>query len=815
MIDLKFAIRQLLKSPGFAAVAILTLGLGLGASNAIFSVVNAVLLKPLPYREPDRLMLIWCDNPNVNLGFHELPPSQRDILDWRAQARSFGQITAIASATIDLNRQEDSQRLGAVSVTGNFFSTLGIQPILGRTFTPEEEQPGKDKVVILSHALWRREFGSDPKLIGSTITLNNETRVVVGIMPPGFSFPHSAEMPPPYNLAAMTDLWLPAAGDARYWEDDVNRHFIALGRLNPGVTLRHAQAELDSIARWASSERPATHTGWSTHLRPLLRQVAGQTRPVLLVLFGSVGLVLLIACANVANLLLCRSEGRRQEMAVRAAIGAGRARVVRQLLTESLVLASVGGAAGLLIGYFGLKLLLALSPPNIPRLQEAAFDGWVFAYSLLVTAATGVLFGVAPAWHASKTSLTEVLNGAGRGNSARGRTRTFDRLVAAEMALAVILLASAALMLQSFRTLLALNPGFAKSGICALDITFRGARYDKGESRSLLFDQIQERFGALPGVRGAGAISHLPLGNTENVEYFSVEGAAEQSSGKEPLAESRLATLGSFAALGFKVLQGRDFERSDNQGKPLVAVVNETLARQFFPGASALGKRLKFKDSNNWLTIIGVISDVRGAALELNPRPAIYRHVRQDPGYWDEMTLVVRYQDGDVDPTRETALRRELKAIDPTLPVANFRTMETLVSKAVARPRFSAFLLSVFAFLAVVLALVGLYGVVAYTIKQRTRELGIRLALGAQRSELLRLVMSQGMAPALLGLAIGLGGAFGLTRLLASQLYEISPTDPLTLLGVGLLLGAVALFACWLPARRAARLDPTLALRQE
>ena len=810
MTDLKFAFRQLVKNPGFTAVAVATLALGIGANTAIFSVVNAVLLKPLPYHEPDRIMLIWTDNPTYNLGIHELPPSQHDLMDWRAQAHSFDQIAALSSTTIDLNRKEGSTRVGAVKVTANLFSTLGVQPLLGRTFTTDEEQPGKDKVVVLSHALWQREFGGSLNLVGSAILLNNERRLVVGIMPPGFSFPHGAELPTPYNLAERTDLWVPAAGDARFWEDDINRQFIVLGRLKPGVAVQQAQVEMSPLAQRAAKERPAAHTGWSTYLRPLARQVAGQTRPVLFVLLGSVGFVLLIACANVANLLLCRSAARRKEMAVRAAIGAGRARVIRQLLTESLLLAIIGGLAGIVLGNAGLKLLLAVSPPNIPRLHEAAFDGSVFAFSTIITLATGVLFGLAPTWNASKVNLSEVLNTAGRGHSSRGHAHSFGLLVTLETAVAVLLLVGATLMLESLRKLLTLDPGFTKTGVCSLDVTFRGARYEKGEARIALFDQLREQLRALPGVREVGAISHFPLTGSENVGYFSLEGAADSSPGHEPLAEIRLATLSCFDAIGFKILRGRNFNSSDGLGKNPVAVVNETLVHEFFPGADPIGKRIKLKESNDWLTIVGVIGDVRGAGLDLTPRPSIYRHFRQDPGYWDEMTIVVRSANSG-----EQVLRREIARIDPALPLANFRTVESVLVNSMARPRFSSFLLSVFAATALVLTMVGLYGVVAYSVSQRTRELGIRLALGAQRADLLALVITQGMRPALVGLAFGVTAALGLSRFLTSQLYEISPTDPVTLIVVSVVLTAVAMFACWLPARRAARVDPIEALRAE
>jgi putative ABC transport system permease protein len=815
--DLKFAFRQLLKNPGFTAVAVLTLALGIGANTAIFSVINAVLLKPLPYREPDRLMVVWADNPSFNLGIHELPPSQQDVLEWRQRAQSFEQVAAVSSVQADLSRNGELTRIGGVSVTGNFFPTLGVSPVLGRNFTAEEEQPGKDRVVIISDGLWQREFGGDPKVLGTSITLNNESRVVVGIMPPGFNFPRSAEMPPPYNLPVQSELWLPVARDAKFWQNDKDRQFIVISRLKPGVTQSRAQAEMDLMAQQAATERPEAHAGWTTHLRPLALQVASQTRPVLFVLLGAVAFVLLIACVNVASLLLCRSAARRKEMAIRAAIGAGRGRVIRQLLTESVLLALLGGGLGLLLGAGSLRLLLALSPPDLPRLQEAAFDGTVFFFALALTVVTGLLFGLVPALHTSKVNLSEALNAAGRGNSDGGRWQSQVGLVTGQVAVAFALLVGASLVIRSFQHLLALDPGFSKQGICSFDLTFRGAAYEKGGSRIAFLRQMQERVGAIPGVGSVAMTSHLPLGGSENVSYFYVEGAPPPPAGQEPLGQHRVVTAGYFRTMGVSLVRGRDFDAGDTEGKPMVAIVNETLARQFFPAGDPLGKRIRLKDSGDkdWCTIVGIVRDVRANALELKPTPGFFVPHAQLPTYWDEMTVVVRGADTGLSLPSESALRHELKAIDPALPMANYRTMETIVSKAMARPRFGSLLLGLFAATALLLTAVGLYGVVAYTVSRRLRELGIRLVLGAQRGTVLRLVLSQGMRPVVVGLGLGLAVAFGLSRFLASLLFEINLSDPVTFIAASVILVGVALLACWLPARRASRVDPAVALRSE
>lgn len=811
-----YALRLLRKQPGFAAAAVLTLALGIGANTAIFSVIRAVLLRPPPYGEPGRIMVLWADNPAYNLGIHELPPSQRDVLDWREQAGSFEEVAGISSTTQDLDEQGDRRRIGAVSITANLFAALGVQPALGRNFSVEEEQPGKDKVVILSDALWRRSFRADPSIVGGKVTLNGGIRTVVGVMPPGFSFPHAAELPTLYAMPGETEAWLPVAQDAGWWQDDVNRQFIVIGRLKPGRSPGQAQAELDAIAQRAGQARAATHAGWVTHLRPLARQIAGRTRPALFLLLGAVALLLLIACANVANLLLCRSAARRREMAIRAAVGAGRARVLRQLLTESLVLALAGGLAGFVLGAAGLKALLAFSPPDIPRLHEATLDGWLLAFSLATSLVTGVVFGFVPAWHASKPNLTDVLNTAGRGNAEGGGLAGHRSLVAAEVAIASLLLVGAALMMQSFQRLAGADTGFAKSGLHSFELTMRGERYATGESRIALLQILQDRLTALPGVRAAAATSHLPLGGSENVGYLTIEGLPAPPAGKEPVAESRLVTRDYFAAMGVGLVRGRGFDSGDREGSLPVAIVNETFTRRFLPGGEPLGKRVKLnQDGPEWLTIVGVVRDLHEAALDAEPLPGIYRPHAQAPLYWDAMTLVARTTDEARNSTLEAAFRRELKAVDPGLTAARYRRVETLLATAVARPRFSSLLLAVFAGTALLLTLVGLYGVVAFAVGRRTRELGIRMALGAQRRDVVALVVRQGMAPALAGLGLGLAVALGAGRLLTAQLFGIQATDPATFAAVTAVIAGVALIACWAPARRAALVDPMTSLRAD
>jgi putative ABC transport system permease protein len=812
--DVRFALRMLRKNPGFTSVAVLTLALGIGGNTAIFSVVNAVLLKPLPYREPNRIVMLWTDNPSLNLGFHELPPTPPDLIEWRAQANSFEQIAGIRPSTADLSEQGDPERLGGAQVTANFFALLGAQPSLGRLFSPEEAKPGQDKVAVISYGLWERHFGADPNVIGKTIVVNREHRTVLGVMPAGFNFPRGAEMPAMYGLAPHTDVWLPFAERAEYWANNDTRDFIAIGRFRPEVSLVQAQAEMTGLAERKAKDHALTHAGWIVHLRPLALQITGKARPILLALMGSVGFVLMIACVNVSNLLLCRSAARRQEMAVRAAVGAGRARLIRQLLSESAVLSMLGGGLGLLLGAWGVRLILALSPPNIPRLSETGLDLRVFGFALIVSLATGVVFGLAPAWQASKINLTQALKGGARSGGRPGSHRSLNLLVIAEVALASVLLTGAGLMAQSFLRLQAVDPGFHPQQVTAFDVSLFGDKYN-GQSRTgQFFRDARERLAKLPGMHSAGAISSLPLSGSENLSHLSIEGARLDGR-EEPITEDRRITPGYFETMGVSLFRGRDFSDLDGAQQERVCIINQSIARQLFPGGDPIDKRLKLgrnSDKAPWLTIVGIVADVRGFALEVEPKPQVYSPLDQDTQ--NEVTFVVR---ADLAPAAsvERAIRAEMKSLDPALPPANFRAMESLVGNAVARPRFSAVLLGLFAITALVLTAIGLYGVVAYSTAQRSREIGIRMALGASRQNVLALVIRQGMWPSLLGLAIGMAGALALTRLLTNQLYEVKATDPMTFFSVAAILLLVTLTACCLPARRATRIDPMTALRCE
>jgi len=811
--DLRYGARMLVKQPGFTLIAALTLALGIGANTAIFSVVNGVLLRPLAFQDPDRLVMLWTDNPAWRLGFREIPATPADLPEWRATATSFERLAAFQSDPADLSDGDVPERVGGVDVSANLPPLLGVQPLLGRNISAEEERPGRDRVAIISYALWQRRFGGDAEILGKTITVNRAPRMIVGVMPEGFHFPRATEMPRVYNLPEKADLWTPLARDAKFWESRTQRGLIVIGRLKAGVTQAQAQTEMDNLAARQARDYPQTHEGWRVWLTPLFNQVVGQTRAPLLVLLGAVGFLLLIACSNVASLLLARATARRREMAVRAAIGAGRARIIRQLLTESLLLATLGGSLGLLLGYWGLDVLLSFVPPTVPRLQDISFDTHVLLFTALISILTGVLFGLVPAWQTSKVNLAEALKDAGRTNSAGRGIRSHSMLVTAEVALAAVLLVGAVLMLQSFQRLLAVDPGFRPDGVATFEVSLPRARYPDGGQRAQFVEQARARLSGLPGVRSVGAISNLPLSGNESMDSIAIEGREEAPRGKEPMAEDRAITPGYFEAMGMSLVSGRDFDGTDGAGKPLVAIVNETLVRRFFPAGDAVGKRIKWVlNDKDWRTIVGVVRDVRGFALEAQARPQLYHpHAQSTYGV---MTIVAR-ADATALPSLRSAIQEEFKRLDAALPVANFRTMPELVAKAVARPRFSAFLLGLFAATALALTLVGLYGVVAYGVNQRTREIGIRMALGARRQNVLALVIGQGMRPAFGGVGIGMVGAFGLMRLLAGQLYEIKATDPATFGVVSLGLLFVSLVACYAPARRAAKIDPMAALRAE
>ncbi|MGH9935733.1 MAG: ABC transporter permease [Blastocatellia bacterium] len=811
--DLRFGVRMLLKRPGFTSLAVLTLALGIGANTAIFSVVNAVLLKALPYADPQRLVVLWTDNPKFQLGFREVPPANADIPEWRARTQSFEQLAVFTPDPADLSSDGEPERVGGVAVSADFFPLFGAAPLAGRVFTPAEDQPGGDKVAVISHALWQRRFGGAPDVIGKTLTVNAENRVIVGVMPPGFHFPRGPEMPAIFGFPGRNDVWVPLAWDAQRWQQQ-SRETVVLARLKPGVALAQAQAELDTIVKQQDQLATSHAKGWTVEVRPLYTQVVGATRSLLLILLGAVGVVLLIACVNVANLLLTRATTRSREIAVRSALGASRSRIVRQLVTEGLILAVCGGAAGMLLARWLLPLIIALSPANIPRLDEVSVDWPVLGFTLIISLLASVLFGLAPAITASRVNLNQTLKAAGqRAAGSRGRRWT-DWLIAAEVALTLVLLVAAGLLTRSLSRLYDVDPGFRAGQVTAFDLNLSDKNYPSPPKQIRFFEQLLARLNATPGVETAAAISVLPFSGTENLTWVSVEGRISAEREEPPMAERRAITPDYFKALGTPLLKGRVFTSQDNLDSPFVALVNETFARQMLAGKDPIGVRVNLGKSagqNSWRTIVGVVSDVRSSSLTVAFQPQLYLPYNQFNQ--SMMTVVVKSPLAQAELV--AAAKASVKALDPSLPIAKIQTMEGVLSAATARPRFGALLLALFAGLALLLALIGIYGSVAWAVGQRTPEIGLRMALGATPFDLLRMVVGQGIKPVLIGLALGLAGAFALTRLLSGLLFGVSATDPATFTAITGSLLIVALLACYIPARKATQVDPMVALRTE
>ncbi len=795
--DLCYGARQLARSPEFTLAAVLTLALGIGANTAIFSVVNGVLLRPLAYDDPERIIVVWGKHPQIGREAASLP----DFTDWRAQNSSFESMTGAGRSFLTLTGAEEPERLMATLVTGDFFDVLRVRPILGRGFLPEEDRPGAGRVGLISHGLWQRRFGSDPNIVGRTLTLNGELYTVVGVAPPHL------------NLLSSTDLWTPLARDPAQAGRRNDFLFVA-GRLKPGVTLEQARADMKALTARLEREYPQTNTGWSADLVPLHEQIVGGVRTSLLVLLGAVGFVLLIACANVANLMLARAGARGREIAIRTALGAGRLRLVRQLFTESLLLAVLGGGAGVLLAVWGVAALASAGVPGIPRLGEVRVDAAVLGFAALLSVLTGILFGLVPALQAARPDVNESLKEGGRGGAGSlGRHRLRSALVVAEVALSLVLLIGAGLMIRSIHRLANLQTNFHRESLLTVQITLPQARYPATTERGLFYQQLLERARALPGVTAATTMTPLPLTGGGNFWSFSIIGRPNPPPGEVQDASIVFAGERSVETLQIPLLQGRLYTDAEARNAEPVVLINQSLAKRYFPEGDALGQRITFGDpqapGTQWLTIVGVLADIRQEPEKREVYPEVYT-LQPRP----TMALVLRTTMDDPQ-SLAPSICGAVRELDRDLPVSNVRTMDEVLAGMLAPRRYSMLLLSLFAVVALALAAVGIYGVMSYAVTQRRHEIGIRLALGAQRSDILRLIVRHGMLLTGLGLAVGLTGAFWLARSLTGLLAEVEATDPVTFFGVALLLAAVALVACWIPARRAMRVDPIVALRYE
>ncbi|HEX5706693.1 MAG TPA: ABC transporter permease [Pyrinomonadaceae bacterium] len=807
--DIRYGFRMLLKSPGFTAAAVVALALGIGANTAIFSVVNSVLLRPFPYEDPDRLVIVWETNPMANgetMLRNEASPA--NWLDWKRETTAFEEFGAFNWNTYNLTGTDAPEHIVGNPTSAGIFAALKVKPLHGRVILPEDDQEGAPRVVVLSHGLWQRRFGGDPSVVGQQITLNNNSHTVVGVMPQGFEFP-----------SAFSHLWTPLALTQRAQARRGAHYLYTRARLKPGVSIGQAQAELSAIAARLEQQYPDTNAQRGIRVVSLNEDSVETTKPLLLLMLAAVGFVLLIACANVANLMLARAASRQREIAIRTALGASRWRVMRQLLTESVLLSLAGGTGGLLLAMWGVDILKAGAPEPMTNFvygwNQIGLDARVLLFTLGVSVVTGIVFGLAPALQASKPDMNESLKEGERGSTG-GRNRLRSALVVTEVALSLVLLVGAGLMIRSFLRLLDVHPGFDATNVVTMHMQVPSSRYRNATEVSDFYARLVGRLREQPGVESAAVVNLLPMSGSGATTSFIVEGRPAPPTGQEPEVNYRTSAPGYFGAMRIPVARGRDFTPDDRADTTRVAVVNETFARQFFPDEDPVGRRLLDPPQPNAtplppMEIVGVVGDVKHWGLDDKPTPFLYvPHTQAGDNF---MTLVVRAE-GDPASVIPT-VRREVLALDKDQPVFDIKTMEDRIADMSAQKRMLTYLLGVMAAVALVLAGIGIYGVIAYTVARRTHEIGIRMALGAQRGDIMRLVLRQGMLMTIIGVAVGLGGAYLATRLLDKMLYGVTATDPATFVAVSLVLASVALLACLIPARRAMKVDPMVALRYE
>lgn len=800
--DVRYGFRMLGKNPGFTAVAVLTLALGIGANTAVFSVVNAVLLRRLPFADADRLLLVYENS--LQQGVRHVPVAPPNYLDWRTQSQVFEEMAIIGFFDYDLSGIGQPERVEGLRVSASLFSVLRVRPILGRAFTAEEDQYGRQPVVILSYGLWQRRFGGNPGVIGRTLKLSAVDHIVVGVMPNGFRF-----------LSPRVQLWVPIAFNPAFELNNRGQHsYEVVARLRSGVQIEKAQAEMAAIALRLGQQFPDSNRGWGVELQPLQERGLGPIRPTLLILLGAVSLVLLIACANVANLLLARGAARRKEFALRMALGASWPRLIRHFLAESIALGLCGGLAGVLLAYWSLPILVSLAPRNLPRLEEVSIDKSVLTFTLAISGLTGVLFGLAPALHASRLDLNVALREGTRGltQGVRGH-RAGSLLVAAQVGLSLVLLVGAGLLLRSFLHLRDVDPGFRPSHMLKASLLLPEAKYPEMEQWVNFIEQLLPRVEVLPGVKSAAVVLGLPLSGENASVSFSIYGRPPLPPGQFLSARYRQVSPKYFATMGIPLVRGRAFTERDRREAPPVIIVNETMARQFFPNEDPVGKSIVVDDgfAKEPCEIVGLVGDVKDMALETDAGAQMYLPILQR--CWARFNLVVRT--GGRPQALMAAIEKEVWALDKDLPLHNVLAMEELLSDSVAQRRFSTLVQAIFSAVALALSAVGLYGLMAFSVSQRTQEIGIRMALGANAGDILRAVLAQGLRLTLIGLTVGLVSALVVTRVIRSFLYDVTPTDPLTFICVSLILAGVALLASYVPARRASKIDPMEALRYE
>jgi putative ABC transport system permease protein len=804
--DLKYALRMLLKAPGFTIIAVLTLALGIGANSAIFSVVDTVLLRPLPFHHPEQLaMLYGTSNREPNL---KQTGSFPDFSDFRDQSQSFSSMTAYVRAGTVLTGYGEAQELGGVAASGDIFSVLGVSPILGRGFTPEEGKLGAPPVVVIGHALWQHAFSGDPRIVGRQVTMASKTYTVLGVMPPDWKFPvgtGAADFVMPLEPLVANDV--PRRGS----------HFLRLlGRLKPGVGVKQATAELKPLAVRLAQQYPDTNTDRSVTLVPLLEDVVGDVRPALLILLGAVALVLLIACANVANLLLARAAARTREIGIRTALGASRGVIVRQMLTESFLLALLGGVGGLLLAWWGVDLLRAFQPGNVPRIAEVHINLAVCVFTFALAIASTLVFGLIPALQVSRPNVSQSLQQGAKGSTGGlhgTRVRAF--LVVSQVSVSLLLLASAGLLIRSFFNLSATNPGFDPSRLLVLDQVVPRGKYAEPEKQRSFYEQLLPKLAALPGLESVGGAYPLPFSGNDNASSFRIASQPEPGPGSHPDASHMVVFPGYFRTMKIPLRDGRDFDTRDTETAVHVAIVNEAFVRRFLPKVNPIGQQILLDRDDNQteaLEIVGVVSDAKQGNLGVATTPEMYQPFLQAPNR--RVWLVLRTSNANL-AGLDASIRRLVHEQDGDVFVRNLQPMTSLLASGLAQPKFNMMLLGIFATVAMILAAIGIYGVIAYSVTQRTREIGIRMALGAQRPQMLGLVLRQSLTVVVIGLAIGLVAARAATRLLASLLYGVGANDVFTYATVVFLLGAAGLLASYIPARRAMKVDPMIALRAE